>query len=147
MKIMSMNQCCPSEGGICRNQNSIQQHKGQNRTYFTESDSKDNNKSAEKDKFYNGLHGIWICKASRDLNQSKRQENVLKLCFRCSGYDYISGTCSRSKVCGIHGCIMYLFHTNPEHSNQNQSANSENINSENRQHVVSLTSIVTLLQN
>ena len=66
-------------------------------------------------------HGVWKCPKFKDLDVSARWQlaKEKKLCFRCLGTSHMGQSCSRSRTCGLGGCVQVhhrLLHTNRDNT-------------------------------
>ncbi|PFX13818.1 hypothetical protein AWC38_SpisGene22068 [Stylophora pistillata] len=52
-------------------------------------------------------HPVWLCNKFKEMTVPERWETAKQhsLCYRCLGANHVGQSCTRSRICGLNGCI------------------------------------------
>lgn len=78
-----------------------------------------------------GPHGAWACHLFQNKTRAEKWQvaEKNKLCYRCLGEDHAASKCTRTKKCGINGCLKThhkLLHGHAESEHEQKKENTDN---------------------
>ena len=87
--------------GISRSSSGTQR---KDQTYFGKPGKQSSPKSQQKGR---EGHPVWLYDKFKEMSVLKRWETAKQhsLCYRCLGANHLGQSCTRSRICGLNGCI------------------------------------------